>query len=208
MKQYTAPLWLPGGHLQTIWWARWRRVPLIFRGDSHLIGRGALPWRRRWPLRLLYRQFAAITCVGAANRDYFRALGVPERKLFFAPHAVDATHFNHDDPVPHTAAAHRNNLPHIRANLDDRETLRLARSFQVPVLINSNTRDGSLRQAAGELGIKVVLFEGGERLRFNEQVIRIGNTLVYIDQEHMTLEYSRLLAPAIGTLADRALAHT
>ncbi len=74
----------------------------------------------------------------------------------------------------HTAAAHRNNLPHIRANLDDKETLRLARSFQVPVLLNSNTRDGSLRQAAGELGVKVVLFEGGERLRFNEDVIRIG----------------------------------
>ena len=74
----------------------------------------------------------------------------------------------------HTAAAHRNNLPHIRANLDDKETLRLARSFHVPVLINSNTRDGSLRQAAGELGVKVVLFEGGERLRFNEHVIRVG----------------------------------
>ena len=74
----------------------------------------------------------------------------------------------------HTAAAHRNNLPHIRANLDDKETLRLARSFQVPVLLNSNTRDGSLRQAAGELGVKVVLFEGGERLRFNQHVIRIG----------------------------------
>jgi predicted deacylase len=44
----------------------------------------------------------------------------------------------------------------------------------VPVLLNSNTRDGSLRQAAGELGVKVVLFEGGERLRFNEHVIRIG----------------------------------
>ena len=74
----------------------------------------------------------------------------------------------------HTAAAHRHNLPHIRANLEDRATLKLARSFQVPVLLNSNTPDGSLRRAAGDLGVKVVLFEGGERLRFNENVIRIG----------------------------------
>ena len=60
----------------------------------------------------------------------------------------------------HTAAAHRNNLPHIRANLDDRATLKLARSFHVPVLLNSNTRDGSLRQAAGELGeIRKVVVE-------------------------------------------------
>jgi len=35
----------------------------------------------------------------------------------------------------------------------------------------------------------------------------VGNTLVYFDWVHLTLEYSRLLAPAIGALADRALAH-
>ena len=35
----------------------------------------------------------------------------------------------------------------------------------------------------------------------------VGNTLVYLDQNHLTFEYSRLLAPVIGALADRALAH-
>ena len=35
----------------------------------------------------------------------------------------------------------------------------------------------------------------------------VGNTLVYFDNVHLTLEYSRLLTPAIGALADRALAH-
>jgi hypothetical protein len=35
----------------------------------------------------------------------------------------------------------------------------------------------------------------------------VGNTLVYLDENHVTLEYSRLLAPVIGALADRALAH-
>ncbi len=34
----------------------------------------------------------------------------------------------------------------------------------------------------------------------------VGNTLVYLDENHLTLEYSRLLAPVIGALADRALA--
>jgi peptidoglycan/LPS O-acetylase OafA/YrhL len=33
----------------------------------------------------------------------------------------------------------------------------------------------------------------------------VGNTLVYFDWEHLTLEYARLLAPVMGTLADRAL---
>jgi peptidoglycan/LPS O-acetylase OafA/YrhL len=34
----------------------------------------------------------------------------------------------------------------------------------------------------------------------------VGNTLVYFDGVHLTLEYSRLLTPVIGALADRALA--
>ncbi|MGO9351824.1 MAG: acyltransferase family protein [Mycobacterium sp.] len=35
----------------------------------------------------------------------------------------------------------------------------------------------------------------------------VGNTLVYLDDNHLTFEYSRLLAPVIGALADRTLAH-
>jgi hypothetical protein len=34
----------------------------------------------------------------------------------------------------------------------------------------------------------------------------VGNTLVYMDETHATFEYSRQLAPAMGALADRALA--
>jgi peptidoglycan/LPS O-acetylase OafA/YrhL len=34
----------------------------------------------------------------------------------------------------------------------------------------------------------------------------VGNTLVYMDETHATFEYSRLLAPAMGALADRTLA--
>jgi peptidoglycan/LPS O-acetylase OafA/YrhL len=34
----------------------------------------------------------------------------------------------------------------------------------------------------------------------------VGNTLLYSDQDHVTAEYARVLGPAIGALADRALA--
>ncbi|OBA89874.1 acyltransferase [Mycobacteriaceae bacterium 1482268.1] len=34
----------------------------------------------------------------------------------------------------------------------------------------------------------------------------IGNTLVYFDEDHVTMEYPRVLAPALAALADRALA--
>lgn len=74
----------------------------------------------------------------------------------------------------HTGAIHRSNYPQIRANLKDPETLVLAESFGVPVMLNSNLRDGSLRQAAVELNTKVLLYEAGQALRFDELSIRAG----------------------------------
>lgn len=86
-------------HLALIAWARLRAIPLIFRGDSHLIGRAKPPLAARLALGLLYRQFQAFLYVGRANRDYFRAFGVPDRRLFFAPHSVDEGHFRATDAL-------------------------------------------------------------------------------------------------------------
>lgn len=74
----------------------------------------------------------------------------------------------------HTGAIHRTNLPQIRANMDDKETEKLARAFNVPVIISSNLRDGSLRESAAEYGIPMLLYEAGEALRFDEVSIRAG----------------------------------
>lgn len=74
----------------------------------------------------------------------------------------------------HTGSDHRINLPQIRADLDDPETMALARTFAAPISIHSRVRDGSLRQAATEAGAKVLLYEGGEALRFDPAAIRTG----------------------------------
>ncbi|MEE4329401.1 MAG: succinylglutamate desuccinylase/aspartoacylase family protein [Wenzhouxiangella sp.] len=74
----------------------------------------------------------------------------------------------------HTGAIHRSNLPQIRADLTDEETRRLAEVFGVPVLLNSTLRDGSLREAAVDLGTRILLYEAGQALRFDELSIRAG----------------------------------
>jgi len=74
----------------------------------------------------------------------------------------------------HTGALHRSNLPQIRANLDDEETRAMAGAFGVPVLLNATLRDGSLRHAAADLGVRILLYEAGEALRFDELCIRAG----------------------------------
>ncbi|MCB0407329.1 MAG: succinylglutamate desuccinylase/aspartoacylase family protein [Bdellovibrionales bacterium] len=74
----------------------------------------------------------------------------------------------------HTGAVHRNNLPQIRAHLDNSKTNKLARAFGAPVILNSTFRDGSLRFAAHERNIPILLFEGGEALRFDDKVTKVG----------------------------------
>ena len=74
----------------------------------------------------------------------------------------------------HTGSNHRFNLPHVRASLHDAETRRLARAFGAPVMVHSETRDGSLREAVAERGMPMLLFEAGEALRFDELSIRTG----------------------------------
>lgn len=91
--------------LGAIVWARWRRIPLLFRGDSHFLGRGAPSAVPRHFLRLLYSQFRALLYVGAANRDYFKIMGMPDDRLVFAPHAVDQELFNPDNEHHRVAAA-------------------------------------------------------------------------------------------------------
>lgn len=91
--------------LRAIFWARRHGVPLLFRGDSHFIGRGSPGLPARIALRTLYAQFHAVLPVGAANRDYFTTLGVPPHRQHFAPHAVDATWYDPADAVHQAKAA-------------------------------------------------------------------------------------------------------
>jgi glycosyltransferase involved in cell wall biosynthesis len=98
-------------HLRAIAWARRRRIPILFRGDSHLLGRRSPRPHVRLALGALFSQFAGFLYVGAANREYFAAFGVPGRKLFFAPHSVDGGLFDRANP------GHRAGADALRAQL-------------------------------------------------------------------------------------------
>jgi len=74
----------------------------------------------------------------------------------------------------HSGSNHRTNLPQIRASLDNPEVERLAIAFGAPVIVNARLRDNSLREAVIDKGIPMLLYEGGESLRFNEHPISVG----------------------------------
>jgi uncharacterized protein len=74
----------------------------------------------------------------------------------------------------HTATGHRINVPQIRTDTDDPETLSLARAFGAAFTIHARLRDGSLREAATSRGIKMLLLEAGQAHRFDDNAIQVG----------------------------------
>jgi predicted deacylase len=74
----------------------------------------------------------------------------------------------------HTGTTFRANLPQVRGALADTEVLRLATAFGTPVIIDAQPPVGSLREYATSKGVTMLLYEGGEGLRFNELAIRAG----------------------------------
>lgn len=74
----------------------------------------------------------------------------------------------------HSAAVQRTNLPQCRVSDDNEMALQMAKVFGAPVIMTSKLREGSLRAAAGEIGVNVIVFEAGEGLRFDETAVRAG----------------------------------
>ena len=74
----------------------------------------------------------------------------------------------------HTGSLHRTNYPQIRANLSEAGVLHLAEAFDAEIILHSPGPIGSLRLAAEERNIPIIVYEAGEALRFDELAINVG----------------------------------
>jgi glycosyltransferase involved in cell wall biosynthesis len=150
-------------HIRVIAWARRHGIPLVFRGDSHLLGRGAPRGLKRLVLSSLFSKFASFLYVGAANRDYFTAFGVPEAKLHFAPHSVDAALYDRAETSHAEAAAN------LRAKLGLGAGTRVAlfAGKLVPAKQPMELLEAFLKVNARDTAL-VFVGEGGERDRLEQ----------------------------------------
>lgn len=82
-------------HLRALFAPRLWHVPKLLRGDSHDIARpaGLRSHAMRTLRRGVFSRFDACLAVGRANARYLKASGVPEDRIYFAPHCVDNTRF-------------------------------------------------------------------------------------------------------------------
>ena len=86
--------------------ARAGGVKVVLRGESNLMSapRGRLKQTLKALLMpALFRWVDAFACIGSHNRDYYRAYGVPEHKLFLMPYAVDNDFFQAQVAAAHPA---------------------------------------------------------------------------------------------------------
>jgi len=72
-----------------------RGIPLLIHSDKNVVEPKGVPHgsMRDYVLPPLFRLPAGFLAVGRCNADFYRKMGVPEKKLFFAPLAVDNAFF-------------------------------------------------------------------------------------------------------------------
>lgn len=87
----------------------------------------------------------------------------------------------------HTGSQHRTNYPQIRANLSEAGVLHLAEAFDAEIILHSNGPTGSLRLAAEERKIPIIVFESGEALRFDEAGINVGLSGIFNVMEELQM---------------------
>lgn len=74
----------------------------------------------------------------------------------------------------HTGGAMRSNYPQVRAVLREAANVELANAFCAPFTIDAPFRPNSLRREAARKGKNIIVYEGGESLRFDMQAIEEG----------------------------------
>ncbi|MEQ8910140.1 MAG: succinylglutamate desuccinylase/aspartoacylase family protein [Vicingaceae bacterium] len=74
----------------------------------------------------------------------------------------------------HTGGANRYNYPQSRFAPEDKRAKEIAEIFNAPISLESGLIDKSLRKEAYKMGKSIVVYEGGEAMRFDELSIEEG----------------------------------
>jgi glycosyltransferase involved in cell wall biosynthesis len=171
----------PAAALIAVAAAKWAGLPVFARGETHLgLRRSLLKRLVRKPLMsAFYRSLSGVLSIGTANAAFYRAIGMPEERIFSMPYTVDNGRFSKssqlpnerrsevratlgvtdDDPIVLYAAKlqarkHPDDVLRAAASLRDRGV-----RFHV-AMVGSGEMTGELVSLANRLGLKNVHFHG------------------------------------------------
>jgi predicted deacylase len=74
----------------------------------------------------------------------------------------------------HSAASHRRNMPHVRADMASPETARIARAFGTELIVDGHGPAQSLRRIACGMGCATIVLEAGEIWKIEREAVEIG----------------------------------
>jgi len=74
----------------------------------------------------------------------------------------------------HTGGKSRYNIPQVRTTLDNQKCRELAEIFNAPFTLHSNLIAKSIREIAVKQEKVIIVFEGGEALRFDEHSLNVA----------------------------------
>jgi len=74
----------------------------------------------------------------------------------------------------HTGGAKISNYPQIRCVFEFAENVKLAEQFSAPLIIDSTYREGTFRKEAAKKQKPILVYEGGESMRFDYTAINEG----------------------------------
>ncbi len=105
----------------------------------------------------------------------------------------------------HSASIHRTNLAQLRVAPDQPRLMELAEVFGAPVILTSKPRIGSLRLAALEADVDLLLFEAGEALRFDEAAVRSGVAGILRVLDHLgMINGKKVIEPKVKPVYSRS----
>lgn len=157
------------------------RIPVFMRGETHLgLQRSALKAALRRPLlSTLYRSLSGVLAIGTANAQFYRAMGVPEERIFYMPYTVDNDRFMAASRID---ARERAELRSVLGAKGDEPVLLYAAKFQdrkrpqdliaaariladrglamTVAMIGSGSLEPELRRLVAELRLDCVHFPG------------------------------------------------
>ena len=103
----------------------------------------------------------------------------------------------------HTGGSKINNHPQMRCVFEFSDNLKLAEVFSPPLIINSSYRDGTFRREAAKKGKPILVFEGGESLRFDYLSINEGvNGILRTLRHYGMIEVDVPSNPSVKLLKD------
>lgn len=95
----------------------------------------------------------------------------------------------------HTGGASRFNAAQIRIKPNNERLLELAKVFNAPFIVYSNTIEKSYRNTCDKMGIPTLLFEGGKSGESNKHIVKEGVDGVLRFLDHLEMLGKRHVAP-------------